>query len=99
LAPTDYSSFNCDLSKPQSQFNAYYKYSEKYALSGSLGSSLEQLNPKLVTSSALQALYRGYYYSGNNAACPINDTNWPVYWGGIGKMWAQDLTNAVNSYR
>jgi sphingomyelin phosphodiesterase acid-like 3 len=99
LAPTDYSSFNCDLSKPQSQFNAYYKFSEKYALSGSLGSSLEQLNPKLVTSSALQALYRGYYYSGNNAACPINDTNWPVYWGGIGKMWAQDLTNAVNSYR
>jgi len=99
LAPADYSSFNCDLSKLQSQFNVYYRYSEEYASSGSLGSSLEQLNPKLVTSSALQARYRGYYYSGNNAASPITDGNWPVYWAGIGKMWAQDLTDAVNSYR
>jgi sphingomyelin phosphodiesterase acid-like 3 len=102
LAPADYRSFNYDLAKPATQFDSYYKYSEVYALSGalsgSLGSSLEQLNPKLVTSSVLQALYRGYFYSGNNAASPITDKNWPVYWSGIGKMWMQDLTNAVNSY-
>lgn len=98
LAPADYRSFNCHLSELRPQFNVYYKFSEQYALNGLLGSSLEQLNPKLVSSSALQALYRGYYYSGNNAASPITDENWPVYWGGIDNMWAQDLTNAVNSY-
>ena len=98
LAPADYSSLNCDLSKPQPSFNAYYKYSEEYALSGPLGTSQERLNPRLVTSAALQALYRGYYYSGNNAASPITNRNWPVYWGGIANMWAQDLTNVVNSY-
>jgi hypothetical protein len=97
-APTNYSSFNYDLSTMPSQFGAYYKYSDVYSLKGSLESSLEQLYPGLVTNSALQTLYREHYYSGYNTFNPITDTNWPVYWGGIGNMWAQDLTNAVNSY-
>jgi hypothetical protein len=98
LAPTDYSSFNCDLTTTPSQFSAYYRYSDAYPLKGSLESSLELLCPALVTDNALQTFYRGHYYSGNNTFNPIIDTNWPVYWGGIDNMWAQDLTNAVNSY-
>ena len=98
LALADYSSFNYDLTTMPSQFGAYYKYSDLYSLKGSLGSSLELLCPELVTNNALQTLYRGHYYSGNYTFNPITNTNWPVYWGGIGNMWAQDLTNAVNSY-
>jgi sphingomyelin phosphodiesterase acid-like 3 len=98
LAPTDYSAFNYDLTKMPAQFNSYYKCSEVYPLEGSLGSSLESMCPQLATSSALQGLYRGHYYSGNNAASPITNANWPVYWAGIDNMWAEDLTNAVNSY-
>jgi hypothetical protein len=98
LAPTDYSVFNYDLATMPAQFNSYYKCSEAYPLNGSLGSSLELLFPQLATSGALQSFYREHYYSGNNALNPITDTNWPVYWAGIDYMWAQDLTNAVNSY-
>lgn len=98
LAPKDYNTFNYDLTTMPGQFNAYYRYSEAYQLSGSLGDSLEKLRPELVTNPALQALYRGYYYSGQNAANLISDANWPIYWGGIGSMLAQDLMKAVNSY-
>ena len=98
LAPADYSSLHYALGGMASGFENYYKYSDVYPAKGSLGSSMEALFPGLATNKAMQALYRGYYYSGNSAASPITDTNWPVYWGGIGNMWAQDLTNAVNSY-
>ena len=98
LAPADYSAVHCNLAVAPSTFSDYYKYSDVYPLKGSLGKSLEALYPGLPADSALQALYRGYYYSGNSVASPITNTNWPVYWGGIGNMWAQDLTNAVNSY-
>jgi len=98
FAPADYSSVHCDLSTSPGRFSDYYTYSDAYPLKGSLGKSLEALYPGLPADHAMQALYRGYYYSGNSVASPITDTNWPVYWGGIGIMWAQDLTNAVNSY-
>ncbi len=98
LAPTDYSAFNCDLASTTPAFSSYYQYSGAYPVKGTLGQSLEALQPQLASSATLQAAYRGYYYSGNNAASPITDVNWPVYWAGIDEMWAQDLTNAVNSY-
>jgi sphingomyelin phosphodiesterase acid-like 3 len=98
FAPANYSSLHYDLTNKPSGFSDYYKYSDVYPLKGSLGNSLELLLPALATDQAKQKLYRGYYYSGNSAASPITDTNWPVYWAGIGIMWAQDLTNAVNSY-
>ena len=98
LAPADYNSLHCDLSNASGGFKNYYKYSDAYQAGGSLGKSLEAMFPRLATDQATQALYRGYYYSGNSGASPITNTNWPVYWGGIGNMWAQDLTNAVNSY-
>jgi hypothetical protein len=97
-APSDYSSLHCDLGASPAGFANYYKYSDAYSAKGSLGSSLEALNPALVTDSAKQALYRGYYYSGDSVASPITNLNWPVYWSGIENMWVQDLTNAVNAY-
>jgi hypothetical protein len=97
LVPADYSSLHFDPAAG-SAFENYYKYSDVYASKGSLASSLELICPGLVTDKPMQALYRGYYYSGSNAAKFITDTNWPVYWSGIQNMWALDLTNAVNSY-
>jgi hypothetical protein len=98
LAPTDFKAINCDLASTGPSFGSYYQFSEAYPVKGTLGQSLEALQPQLAISAALQTVYRGYYYSGNNAASPITDVNWPVYWAGIDEMWAQDLTNAVNSY-
>jgi hypothetical protein len=98
LAPLDFSSLNYDLASMPAQFNSYYTFSEAYSMQGSLPASLAELYSELASNSALQALYRGYYYSGNNSANPITNTNWPVYLSGIGTMWEQDLVNAVNSY-
>jgi sphingomyelin phosphodiesterase acid-like 3 len=98
LAPADFSSFNYDLSKMPSGFASYYNFSAVYPSKTSLASSLETLCPVLVTNATLQSRYRGYFYSGNNIANLITDANWAVYWAGIDHMWAQDLTNAVNSY-
>jgi hypothetical protein len=98
LAPVDFRSINCDLSTMPAQFSDYYRFSQAYSMSGSMPAFLTGLYPQLVTNPALQALYRGYYYSGNNSPSPITDLKWPAYWAGIGIMWEQDLTNAVNSY-
>lgn len=109
LKPTDYSSMNCDLANPV-QFNSYYTFSTAYSSQGLLGESLRQLTPALVTNSAKQALYRGYYFSGNNSLTPvtyppfgnsynpITDTIWPVYWSGIGHMEEADIVTSVNNY-
>ena len=99
LEPTDYSSLNYDLAKTPAQFNSYYTYSDAYAPTGSLESSLERLFPKLVADAASQALYRGHFYSGNNSMNPITNTNWPIYWAGIGIMSELDVVAGVNSYR
>lgn len=98
FAPADYSSLHYDLAGTSGDFADYYSYSDVYPLNGSLANSLEALAPQLATSSSLQALYQGYYISGNKPANPINGTNWPVFWAGISNMWAEDLTNAVNAY-
>jgi sphingomyelin phosphodiesterase acid-like 3 len=96
--PADYSSLNYDLATNPGQFNSYYTFSTAYSMQGLLNASLMQLTPSLVTNDAKQSLYRGYYYSGHNASNPITDTNWPVYWSGIGKMDQQELIDSVNSY-
>jgi sphingomyelin phosphodiesterase acid-like 3 len=98
LAPSDFRSISCDLSKTPAQFSDYYTFSKAYFMSGSLPVFLTGMLPQLVTNSQLQALYRGYYYSGNNSPSPLTDLKWPAYWAGIGIMWEQELTNAVNSY-
>jgi hypothetical protein len=110
LKPTDYSSLNYDLTASPAQFNSYYTYTAVYSSQGLLDASLTQLTPALVTNSAKQALYRGYYFSGNNSPTPvtyppfknsydpITDTTWPVYWSGIGHMEEADIVTSVNNY-
>ena len=98
LKPTNYSSLNYDLTAMPGQFNSYYTFSTAYAMQGFLGDSLTQLLPALVTNNVQQALYRGYYYSGNNSLNPITDRNWPVYWCGIATMEQQELIACVNAY-
>jgi sphingomyelin phosphodiesterase acid-like 3 len=105
LKPIDYSSLNYDLATGPSGFNKYYTFSEAYSLQGPLGTSLTQLYPALATNKEKQALYRGHYFSGHNYSIPITstmipitDTNWPVFWCGIGNMGQTEFVNCVNSY-
>jgi hypothetical protein len=92
FAPTDFRSINCDLSKTPAQFSDYYTFSKAYSMTGAMPAFLTGLYPLLVTNSQLQALYRSYYFSGNNSPSPLTDVKWPAYWAGIGMMWEQELT-------
>jgi hypothetical protein len=96
--PIDYRALYYDLSTNPEQFNSYYTFSTAYAMHGLLGGSLAQLFPALVTDNARQALYRGDYFSGHNSPAYITDTNWPVFWCGIGNMEQQEFINCVNAY-
>lgn len=98
LKSSDYVSLNYNLAAKPLQFTTYYRFSTAYSLQGLLNDSLTQLFPAFYTDSAKQALYRGYYYSGNNALNPITDTNWPIYWCGIGNMGQPEFINCVNSF-
>lgn len=98
LRPTDYQVFNCDLAAPPERFSSYYRFSSAYSMSGFLDVSLSELRPELVSNGTKQALYRGHYYSGNNALNPITNTTWPIYWCGIGEMVEQAFIDAVNAY-
>lgn len=94
----DYRTLYYDISADPEQFNNYYTFSTAYAMQGLLDASLAQLFPALVTDNAKQALYRGHYFSGHNSPPPITDTNWPVFWCGIGKMEQREFIDCVNSY-
>jgi sphingomyelin phosphodiesterase acid-like 3 len=98
LKPTDYRTLNYDLAINPEQCSNYYSFSTAYAMQGFLGDSLAQLFPALVTDNAKQALYRGDYFSGHNSPVYITNTNWPVYWCGIGKMAQQEFIDCVNAY-
>jgi hypothetical protein len=98
LAPTDFRSLNYDLSAMPAQFNSYYTFSDAYSINGSLADSLARLFPTLAANNASQALYRNYFFSGNNSANPITNTNWPVYWCGIQDMTAQEIIIGANAY-
>ena len=96
--PANYISLNYDLAAMPGHFNSYYTFWGAYFMPGLLDDSLTQLFPALVTNNAKQTLYRSYYYSGYNILNPITNTNWPVYWCGIGKMGQQELIDCVNAY-
>ena len=98
LKATDYQVFNYNLAAQPGRFNSYYRFSAAYSMPGFLSVSLSELRPELVSNGAKQALYRGNYYSGNNTLNPITNTNWPIYWSGIGEMVEQAFINAVNAY-
>jgi 3',5'-cyclic AMP phosphodiesterase CpdA len=96
LAPFDYSAMNYDLSTTPAAFSDYYKFSQAYELVGPLAMSLPELFPTLQASGAAKTQYQGAFYSGTLS--PINSTNWPVYWCGIGYMDETDFIAAVNSF-
>ena len=98
LRATDYQVFNCNLAAQPERFSSDYRFSAAYSMSGFLDVSLSELRPQLVSDGAKQAVYRGNYYSGNNAMNPITNTNWPIYWCGIGEMVEQAFIDAVNAY-
>lgn len=98
LRASDYQVFNCKLAAQPVRFSSGYRFSAAYSMSGDLAVSLSELRPQLVSDGAKQAVYRGNYYSGNNAMNPITDTNWPIYWCGIGEMVEQAFIDAVNAY-
>jgi len=98
LKASDYQVFNCKLAALPVRFDCYYRFSTAYSMVGPLNASLSELRPQLVSDGAKQALYRGSYYSGYNVLNPITDTNWPIYWCGIGEMVEQAFIDAVNAY-
>ena len=98
LAPTDFSAMNCNPLATPAAFNSYYTFSRAYNLEGPFATSLVELFPALLESSAAKAQYQGAFYSGNNTKNPITSTNWPVYWCGIGYMDEQGFINAVNTF-
>ena len=98
LQPTDYQVFNYNLAAQPGQFSSYYRFSSAYSMAGFLDVSLSELRPQLVSNGTKQALYRGNYYSGNNAPNPITNTTWPIYWSGIGEMVEQAFIDSVNAY-
>jgi sphingomyelin phosphodiesterase acid-like 3 len=100
-APVDYRSLNCDLASSTAQFEPYYTFSTAYfdgLAHASLDEALAELYPALAVDEAKQALFRTYYYSGNDAKNTITDANWKVYWCGIVNMTGLELIDCVNSY-
>jgi 3',5'-cyclic AMP phosphodiesterase CpdA len=100
LAPTDYSAVNFNLlALPlPSQFTNYYTFSQAYELAGPLAASFSELFLALLASNAAKMQYEGAFYSGNTALSPINSTNWPIFWCGIGFMDQNEFLTAVNTF-
>ncbi len=99
FAPSDYQAMNCSLAQPTaSQFQSCYTFTDAYNAPNYSSESLEILFPKLASDPAMQALFRQYYYSGNNAGNTITNLTWPVYWSGAGNVSEQGIVAAVNSY-
>ncbi len=98
LAPIDYSAVNYNLAIAPAAFSDYYKFSQAYEVEGPLATSLPELFPAMLSSNAVKTQYQGAFYSGNNGLNPINGTNWPVYWCGIGYMDETEFFNAVNAF-
>ena len=95
---TDYSAINYDLAAMPDSFQQYYTFSSTYKTDGILATMLESVFPTLRSNAPRKAAYKGHYYSGHDSANPINDTNWPVYWCGIGKILKQDYIDCVNGF-
>lgn len=99
FVPDNYRSVNYDLATLPAQFEDYYKFTDAYSLPAYSNTSLNQLFPKLDTDKALQALFRQYYYSGNESSNSISNLTWPVYWAAVGNVDPQAIVTAVNTYK
>jgi len=106
--PTDYESFDYDLSATPmpAQFNSLYKLSSTYGAQGTLNYSLQHLYPQLVSSESQRNTYTYYYASGSTSTNPgtkapwnpINTGNWPIFSCTISQMGEPDYIACVNTY-
>ena len=100
-AAIDYTILNFDLGTIPPQFADYYTFSTVYSMQELLNIDRILLYPLIRTDNRLQAQYRGRYFSGraySSTFNPIPDSNWPIFWAGIGNMDEESFAAAVNSY-
>jgi len=100
FVPGDYEAmkYSLGLATPPSQFEDYYTFTQAYGAADCSAGSLQKLFAQLTSDPAKEALFRQYYYSGNNAGNTITNLNWPVYWSGVGNVSEGGIVAAVNSY-
>jgi len=106
--PTDYQSFDYDLSATPmpTQFTSLYKLSSAYGSQGTLNESLQQLYPQLVSNDGQRSLYANYYASGSTATNPksqapwnpINAANWPIFSCTISQVDEPEYVACVDTY-
>jgi len=108
FTPTDYESFDYDLSAlpAPSQFGPLYQFSSTYGAKATLGSSLQQLYPELAGNDNAQNTYMLLYGSGTTSMNPvtlapwnpINEVNWPIFACTIGDMDPSGYLACLNAY-
>ncbi len=100
FVPRDYEAmkYSLGLATPPSQFEDYYTFTQAYGVPDYSTGSLQKLFAQMASDPAKEALFRQYYYSGNNTGNTITNLNWPVYWSGVGNVTANGIVAAVNSY-
>lgn len=100
FTPGDYQAMKYSLEAQTlpTQFQNYYTFTEAYSAPDCSPESLENLFPKLASDPGTQALFRQYYYAGNNSGNTITNLRWPVYWSGVGNVSEQAIVAAVNAY-
>ncbi|MGA7522815.1 MAG: metallophosphoesterase [Acidobacteriaceae bacterium] len=98
FAPSDYEAVKYSLAMLPEQFESYYTFTQRYGAADCSPASMEKLYPELVSSPALQAIFRQYYFCGAQPGNTITNLTWPVYWAGVGNATAEGIVAAVNSY-
>ncbi len=96
--PLDYRSVSCDLNLSSPDFSTCYVFSEAYSTEMPLEESLVALFPKMKNNDGDRKNYARFYYSGHDDANIIDDTTWPAYWCGIGRMDRNKYIECVNNY-
>lgn len=100
FVPGDYEAmkYSLGLATLPTQFEDYYTFTQAYGAPDYSAGSLQKLLAQLASDPAKEALFRQYYYSGNNSGNTITNLTWPVYWSGVGNVSEQGIVAAVNSY-
>ena len=92
----DYRSVAYHFDDTSPEFGVYYDFSDAYGSDLLLEDALIELYPELATDDEKRQFYSRYYYSGHDGGNPIDNTNWPAYWCGIGKLQQPGYIECVN---
>lgn len=96
--PLDFTTISCDLNVSSPDFSTYYVFSEAYSSETPLEESLVDLFPKMKNNDSDRKNYARFYYAGHDDTNIIDDTTWPAYWCGIGRVDRREYIECVNSY-